>query len=412
MNIIVSDILSSDKFTNYKVVPSLKDAKQIVDKKGCKVILHHTSESDATASLSIVALNRNLVAYISDKPSPALSMSVNGIGACVIEDEFYFDDESELDYCIQELDDGGDLVESPLSTLENNMSIIQNFVKAFKSGDSVIQTDFYMNSVEQAIEDVTRCIKETDVQVRSTNDSIISILREVRGIIDNINNSRLELESKLSELEQTLSTERVRQPVLPSAFQNAVSIFPPVKYLGTAKVLHVCEVSPCRFLTSFLLGYYYHLKLVKEKKVKLIVIHQKNKRSNLRYTSFTRVMPQTLHETDLVLSPMVVTDTPKLDVINKLTRLGDDVIIVLDRLYGDNILEGQIETLYAVSGLADIERFKLNVNRCIFTEVTPKESFLCIPRIKQYDRNPSTRQAQYHQHCADKYVKIDEMLGI
>ena len=96
--------------------------------------------------------------------------------------------------------------------------------------------------------------------------------------------------------------------------------------------------------------------------------------------------------------------------MKKLTSQGDDIVIVLDRLYGQPIISGRVKTLNAVSGLSDIDRFKLKQDSCIFTITKQATEFFHIPLIKGYAKETDMRFAAYAQVCKEQFKKLDDLI--
>ena len=90
-----------------------------------------------------------------------------------------------------------------------------------------------------------------------------------------------------------------------------------------------------------------------------------------------------------------------------------DAFIVVDRLYGtQDIVNGKIFKVNAVSGLSDIDRFNLEAADTLVSIKKSDTVFATLATMKDYATDPDMRQAAYEQYYETVYAKLDELLGV
>lgn len=412
MRVIVSGYLK-DNFRGYKVVQSFKAVRTLDAQSIECLIIHRPLETDFEAGMFLSEFNskgiKNFV-YISSAPSMTLKMMLNGLKGTVLEDEFYFDDEEELNAVIEDLglDDtsGNELVVS-------NASIISDFIKGFATGDARLQSPIYIEQVNSALNELTTLTSQQQLTIRNMGETAVSTFERATSLLNDMSTTRKNLQRQLEELEESLNNSNSSSPRSKFSSEGA-SFFPSYKYTGSAKVLLIRELSPCRYLTSFILGYYNHLCYQMNKRVKLIFAHQRGIGVASKYANFcTAITQESMSESSLYDAPIIATNNPKRDVLKELTHRNNEVIIVVDRLYGSqDIISSRVVKLNAVSGVTDLQRFKVQAKDCIFPITTHPQGFLTISHIKQYAQDVDTRLAMYMNTCKEHYQKLDNLLQL
>jgi hypothetical protein len=375
------------------------------------VILHSSEEDDTNTMLNLSNLQTNgvkTVAYISKSPSPIIKLSIQSTGGLCVEDEFYLEDVDELEYFISEIDLSTD-TNTNTSDLDSCISIVSDFIKDFVNKDSKLKTPVYLATVDRAVQSIAHQNVLANEQVQQVGLSAINIFSNLSGVLSAMKDSSDVFKQKLAELEAQVN-QHTSQPRF--GFQQ-MFLFPPYTYVGIAKILNICEVSPCRYLTSFLLAYQEYLKVKQNKRVKFILLHQKNKRSAIKYKDmFTQISTETFHREDLLKAERVVTDVPKEEVLKALFTQNDEVFIVLDRMYSEPMLRGKVKTLYAINGVSDIRKFKLRQELVLASDSSTTGIFSSIPYIDLFDVTGGSSVASYFQHCTEQFKKLDKFLEL
>ena len=397
-----------DNFSNFVVVDSLKKVREI---KGVDTVIIHTfTESDFDVGVFISDLHNqgvNQFIYINSNPVVTLKMVLNGVDGYYFEDEFYLEEEEEL-VCL--LEDLG--IEDSTDTglvATSSIKIVRDFIEAFARGEERIKVPMYLEQVNQAINELNSITQRQEVQISTMGNSALEVFEKASTIIKGMVKQNKIIQEQLDELSNSQSNTSSAKPL----FSNSITFFQPYKYTGTGKVLLLRELTPCRYLTTLMLGYLHHLHYEKNKRVKLVFVHQKGAGVSMIYTNFANITQESMTVESLYDQEIVATNNPKKEVLKKLLTKQNDVTIVVDRLYGkDDIVSGRVVKVNALSGKNDCKRFKVTPNDCIFSVTPQKVQFSCIPVIKNFPEEIDARYATYAQICKDIYKKLDSKLGL
>lgn len=409
MKVIVSTTLE-DSFINFKVVKSIKDAMAIdgVD----TLILHTFADQDFEAGILLAKFHKmgvSEVVYINNDPHMIIKMVVQGVKGYIVTDEFYLDDEDELVECLKDLGINKENQETSLALV--SAKVVKEFIEAFARGEDKINTPAYLAQVNQAIDELSDLTYKQELQINKMGSSAIEIFEKASGMIKQLSSNTMELQSRLAALQES------NEESASKAMVSSVSFFPTVRYMGTNKLLLIRELSPCRYLTSFILGYFHHLKYGLNRRVKLVFVVQKGQRVLTKYTTnedFYAITQDSMQVKSLYDGEIIVTNSPKNEVMKEIFSKNRDVLIVVDRLYSKtDIVDGRVIRVNAVSGNSDVDRFKIKPEDTIFSTATNFENcFYCIPTVKQYAMEKDLRFAQYEQLCGDVYTKMDKLIDV
>lgn len=408
MKVIVSTELE-DKYNSYVVVRDFKAVKSL---KGVTVLILHKCDGVSDFDIGVFISNfynsgiKSFI-YINSNPSKVIKTVINGVGGSTYEDEFYFDDEDELNALLDDL--GVDTSDNSL--VLSSTQIVKDFIGAFARHEERIQAPVYLEQVTQAVNELSELTHKQELQINEMGVSAIEVFEKASSIIVSMNDQKKILEKQLEEFEESQASKQMAKQS--SSFSSAIMFFPTFRYTGTAKVLNVRELSPCRYLTSFLLAYTHHLHFELNKRVKFIIVHQKGKGVADKYADFTSITQESMGFAALYNDEIIATNNPKKDVMQKLTHLNDDIIIVLDRLYSStDIISGKIVKVNAVSGYSDVERYKVKPDTCIFPITSQPNELFSIPLIKNYPKEIDMQHAVYSQTCKEQFNKLDSMLEL
>jgi hypothetical protein len=409
MKVIVSTELE-DKYQNFIVVDSFKKVR---DLNGVTtLIIHKPLEDDFNSGVFMAEFHNkgiNQFVYINKEPLTTIKMLVKGLKGEIIEDEFYLDDEEEL---IALLEDLGVNQDENTSLAVTNTKIVTDFMQAFARGEERIKAPLYIEQVNQALNQLSVITQQQELQITEMGTTSIETFERASTIIRKMDNQRKVMEEQLqalADMQDTRSTSSRPQ------LGNSIQFFSPVKYTGNAKILFIREYSHCRYLTSFILGYIHHVHYVMNKRVKLIIAHQKGAGvSSIYKDMFTTIDDGSANIMSLYDSELVATNSPKKEIIKELLSKPCDLFVVVDRLYGkDDILEGRIALkLNAVGGTGDLKRFNLKAEDTIFTVVPNKPQAFYLPTVKDYVSNIDARYATYENIHQKNYEMLDDKVGL
>lgn len=406
MKVIVSTDIE-DVFSQFVVVESFIKVREL--KGVTTLIIHKYNETDFDAGVFVSNFHKsgiNQFVYINENPSVTLRMVLKGVNGYFFEDEFYLEDEEEL---LSLLDELGMSDNEETSLAVSSLNIVNDFIQSFARGEERIKAPLYLEQVTQAVNELNELTHQQELQINAMGTSAIEVFEKASSIIKNMDTQRKLIEQQLKELEDSQATSFSSKP----SFGNNIIFFSPCKYMGNAKVLLIRELSPCRYLTSFTLGYLHHLHYEMNKRVKLIFVHTKGAGVSAKYSDFTLITQDSANMSSLYDSEIIATNNPKREVMRDLLAKPNDVFIVVDRLYGSqDILTGRVTKVNAVSGRSDLQRFKVRPEDCIFSVTSQPNELFTISTIKNFPTEVDARYASYTQVNGDKYKKLDTKLGL
>ena len=405
MKVIVSTTYDN-VYQQFEVVKSMTELEKLNDVD--TVVIHKYPETDFDAGVIISGLVNKGVKkflYINTKPSSTIRMVLNGVDGHYFEDTFYLDDEEELIELVNSLDE--DVVESPVTDLAtSSLDIVSNFIKSFARGDERIKAPLYLEQVTQALNELSVITHQQELQISSMGATAIEVFEKASSLVQNMEKQRQLLESQLDELESNANSANNRSQV------GGIYMYPPYKYLeASSKILLFREYSPCRFLTTMCIAYARYLKIKKNKRVKLIFVHQKGAGVSAKYSSFAS---ENANVESLFDADIVSTNDPKKDIMKRLTSKGDDIIIVVDRLYSNtDIITGRVAVkINAVTSESDIARYGLVRSETINSVSAIKDNLFTIPSFKGFNSANAVSVYLGQSIFQEFFKKLDDKLKI
>lgn len=407
MKVIVSTELD-DNFTKFVVVDSFKKVKEL--QGVTTLIIHKYKESDFDAGVFVTQFHNNGIdqfIYISSSPSSTLQMVLKGVNGYYYEDEFYFEDEGELSTLLEDL--GMEDEDENTSLATSALNVVNDFISSFAKGDERIKAPLYLENVTSAVNELSLLTHQQELQLNTMGASALEVFEKASAIIRNMDAQVKNIEKKLEELENQQSNSFSSKP----AFGNSIMFFSPYKYIGNSKILLIREYAPCRYLTSFVMGYLHHLHYVLNRRPKLIFVHQKGAGVSAKYANFTSITQESMNMSSLYDNEIIATNNPKKEVMKDLLTKQNDVIVVVDRLYGNqDIVSGRVTKINAVGSRSDIARYKVRPEDTIFSITRQPKELFTLPTIKNFPTEIDARYAAYTQVLGSKYEILDNKLGL
>lgn len=407
MKVIVSTELD-DNFTKFVVVDSFKKVKEL--QGVTTLIIHKYKESDFDAGVFVSQFHNNGIdqfIYISSSPSSTLQMVLKGVNGYYYEDEFYFEDEEELSTLLEDL--GMEDEDENTSLATSALNVVNDFVSSFAKGDERIKAPLYLENVTSAVNELSLLTHQQELQLNTMGASALEVFEKASAIIRNMDAQNKNIEKKLEDLENQQNNSFSSKPV----FGNSIMFFSPYKYIGNSKILLIREYAPCRYLTSFVIGYLHHLHYVLNRRPKLIFVHQKGAGVSAKYADFTSITQESMNMSSLYDNEIIATNNPKKEVMKDLLTKQNDVIIVVDRLYGNqDIVSGRVTKINAVGSRSDIARYKVRPEDTIFSITRQPKELFTLPTIKNFPTEIDARYAAYTQVLGSKYEILDNKLGL
>lgn len=420
MRVIWSTELTDRHFDNYTIVSSVQELRALFEQEGnAEILIVHNliGIKDAVVVYELAKLRDkvDVFAYVSEQPVPAVKSSLIGLGAKIFEDEFYFDSDEDLDALVEAAstyyDDSGE-----------SFSIVRSFVNS-EVGVSGVLTPMQIEQINEAINSLEVALSDAETKLQSVNSFYLDFIVKVKSTLDAINFENNNLKVQLQELvNHRENTQSVRTTMATSMF------YPSVPYTGTSKVLYIREVGNCRYLTSFLMAYMYHLNMVKNANAKLVILIPRAtpalaKKYSDKFNKFTFIGDETKDSqgvADFYKRDKIVTNTPHKSVIHSILTSDCPYIIILDRLYRDSdfILDNRtsnVKKIYAVSGISDVSRYNLNLSTCIFPIVQVSGALMYIPHISNFLQTGQTVDSKYAKYmqssvCLEGFATLDKLL--
>lgn len=420
---IVSDILKgTDNYKEFIVVDSFKELNEKgLDKSDCLIYHHCSSEIELNIGIELESLSKKGMRkfiYICSKETGILAsirMFISSKQGIILDDEFYFENEDELKYLV---DEGWDDYAHSIVESHSDISVISDFYTTYLRGnDGALSVNkFYLDRVGEAIENVSKEHKITLQQMQDMSNTASSLFGSAGHLIDNLVESRDKLVEQVGQLEDAIKTTESQQSRVRMR-NDRVSIYPTVPYSGANNILYIREISPVYALTSFLLAYVNYLINYANKRVRLIFMHTKSSLMLDKYDSMidgmTYITSESMHNESMLDHTYIHLDTPKREIINRLlNRNSFDLTIVVDRYYANRLITGRAHTLFAVSGQGDVRREGLRWNECITSIRAPKSVFISIPAIKGYPTVLVEKYSRYARECQEMFDKLSEFADV
>ena len=406
MKVIISNKLQ-DNFTSFVLVNTFKRVTELngVD----TVIIHSFDESSFDAGVFISSFQRSGIErflYISENPDQTVKMALRGVGGFYFEDEFYLEDEEELLALLEgiESEEGKEL-----ALVTPALDVLTEFVDGVANGDERMNAPVFLESVTSAVKELSVITQQQQIQLTTMGESAIEVFVKASELIKGMNAQNKLIEEKLRELENGMAAGSSGK----ASFSNNIMFFAPYTYRSNAKLLLIREYSPCRYLTSFALGYLHHLHYELNRRPKLIFVVQKGAGVAAKYADFPVITQDNMNLGTLYNGEVVVTNNPKKEVMKELLSKPNDVFIVVDRLYGNvDIVSGRVTKVAALSSRSDIQRYREKSENSIFSVTSQPKQLFCIPVIKSFPIEAEARYAQYAQAMGKAYTTLDFKLGL
>lgn len=408
MNVIVT---KGKRYSGWTVVDRLQDLYVMVGEIHY-LVYHRSAESaeDCVKHLTMImqAHPETVVLYVRNKDDvvQAVRILVEGSGGRYIDDEFFLEDEVQLDQLTSQW-------QSMIALTEmSGVSVIADFIHRYTQTGGKGITPGYLQVVKNAAESMAVAYKDKSLEVLRLCESASDLFKGSVELVENLQEAQGDLERVVSELKGKLQSGDVVSMSIPVAPQ--VGYFPRVSYMKSRiSIVRVKDMGRCQYLTSFMLGFRNYLQFVKKVRPKLIVIEPLGELLPKVYKEYNWVTQQTKNNVACYSGDVVFTNCPLKDVMDRL--LSDpnyDTAVVLDRLLITNqhLLNCAGEDpLYCVKGESFVKEFKLNVRRCFSSVVEIPGAMFTIPLFDRYPCEPDMRERKYLSDCGTFYGMMHQV---
>ena len=213
MRVIVSKTLPN-KYRNYTVVPSIEEAKKFKD---IEILIVHTfTDKQLKASLFLSELKKEGVTnymYVCSEPSTQIKFSITGLNGVYVPDEFYFDDEEDLDVLVEQF--FAHELSTGLVPSEGGEYILRDFIARVVNDElMMLQTSAYRNQLQQAYNDVDHQLTTYRSTVQELGTTMNDFYTQVSTILQKYD----EVQKANRELVEKLGAAVQRQPQHTSGF--------------------------------------------------------------------------------------------------------------------------------------------------------------------------------------------------
>ncbi len=413
MRLILSNRLA-DNYAGFRVVKTVVDLKKFIEASNvdCEVlVINEFTENYYDVSMVLSAFSKKfkdvVYLYIAERPSKELANVMVGLNALTTSDDFYLSSEDDLNVLIDEVKSANETKETGL-TENNNIQIVSTYLGYVEENSPRAKVPIIRNQARRALTELSTLVCKQQNELNAMGSTAMALCDKSHGLLVQLATRNQAMAKQIDKLQDvTSSVERY------GGLQQGIVDFPTYKHMGSKKVIVFKEYSPCRYLTSFVLGYANYLRFVNNKNVKVVVVHPKGKCFTLKYGDMTTISQESYKMPSLYEEDLIATNIPQKEVLMKLVQSNSDVVIFIDRLYAeDEIVSGKTFCFNAVSGYSDIARYNVKPEKTIFSGINVPNAFYCIPTVSNYNTNVDARKAVYAQQCKDCYDKINAVAKI
>lgn len=407
MNVIIANSLDTKNYRNFSIRKEFSNISSELEKIET-LVLHNTVENELEVGLVLSDAKKAGVKkfiYINKKPIEIISACIKALGGITLQEEELLQ-EDMLDYLIESYEDFR--IDTGLD-ITNSVDIIDDFIKRFVDKDNRINNLDYQERVKTALIEIREKTSKTEHALNKISESAVDLFNDMSRALEDYQRTRVMMEEKVYELET-----KFKEAPISTQKDQGVFYYPEVKYMGVNNILYIKEFAECRFLLSFILAYQNYVESFKRKRAKVVVLSHAFRDTKLRYNSAVSIDSGSIQHESLLIEKFLAVYQPKDRILNKvLNTATEDIIIVLDRMYCDEMLSGScVRKLYATSGVEAMKRANAPVNKCILSGVSIDKLFMSIPMIENYPTDGMARLQAYFQTCKEQYKKIDNLLGI
>lgn len=378
------------------------------------LVFHSCSDTDVSVTLELNKLKNSLkkIIYISADLNSILYCIFRGMNADIYDDETYLYDESILDFIIDNYKETGMTIKSDNEMFDE----LAKGISAVAEGNidiltKLIESPVWKRTLDNALTQVDNAL----VRSEAMNTEVVTMLSDINSYIDDLVDRNAKTSAKIEDL-----MEEVKKYEANNDFSNGIRKpantmqFPSYAVpVGCPRVLYIKLYAPCMYLNSFLRAYQDYLLMLKQKKAKVLLVHQKVELMMRKYKDIPRLAMDSVNMMNLN-SDFYITFEPYKMVLDAFFKQTAELYIVIDYLYSrEPLLKGhQVKTLYGVSGISDIKLFNLQPDRVISSHIGVEGSYI-IPKLRNYiSASESGKLQLYSSACSELYAKLDKLLDI
>lgn len=406
MNVVVTT--NKIEYSNFIKVKSLQEVEAVVG--SIDYLVYHKSDETRDEIVELLSKLKDVarvLVYIRDKnmAEQAIQIVVVGSGGRYFDDEFFMESSEELNSLIKNFDTVTDIVEL------GGVNVLSDFFTRYLNGGSSDFNKSYLKVVKEAVRGMIADYKAKDLQLLQLSETATEIFAHSSEIISGIEGEREKLQEMLTKAQAEHQTSKA------TSFMGVPSVlfFPRVSYPKEKMIIRIKDIGGCIFLTSFMMGFRLYLERIKNVRPKLIFVESVGNQYETKYKEYKWVTQKTCRSMGNYYNPVVFTNYPIKDVLNRLLDDTDyDTFIVVDKLRNskDHILNSKGPVVkYAVSGASIIDKFKLKKLECFTTIHSINGTLFTLPVFPEYPSDSTQRERMYLRTCTQYFDTLYSTKG-
>lgn len=377
--------------------------------KDISLVIHSTIGDFYNEGMLLTKLSEKYdlnIIYLNSNPNKSFTVMLESLGASVIERDFYLTDVDDFDYLMENINTfntSGKKDNSSLLYYDKMIEIIEGISSSLDS----LQRRQIRRIINQMRENTSNLAVMSTNALDVVQESFINTLSLVEG-------KQKDLDDIARQLKELQDREKVEGTPLKSLkLGDTLSHFSPYRHSSGIKVLVLKEYSACRYLTSFALAYLKHCETRMSLNVRLLVVSPNKDLQDDRYSDFHKLTKSNYKSSDSIRNHISYTTEPFRELLEESVNRNDALLVVIDRTYEkEPIYKGAVTVVNAVSSLNEANKFKLPLNKCLFTITSAEKSVGTIQHIKAYPQNNDSRYSRYLTTFKDVFEKLDSMLDL
>lgn len=388
----------------YKIVSSIRNLDW--QKVTC-LIFNSTKDDDLTFLLELAKIRGivNCIIYINSDIDPLYCSVFNGLGADIYNDEASLQDKDILDFMVNKFGKTGFTLASATQDFSHLNKCITDVLKANDiKADKLLKNELWLKTLNSALASLDTSIARSG----QVDTDMVELLGKAQNLISELkaNNEKVqqELENLATNVE-VFSTGATGVPLIYGCYTVPSA---------TKKILYIKFYGHCQYLTSFLMAYQHYLKQIKSYSSKFLAIYPKLPVYMTKYQEMPRLASDSISIISMDYTAYC-TFEPKKSILEKFFNTDQDLYIVIDLMYGNDLLKGaHVKKMNAVSGLKDLDRFGLKAKDTFFS-VCGDEAGFVIPYLQGYSKDTASdtaRRAKYFEQCKILYERLDKILSL
>lgn len=402
MNVLVTDKTKS--YEGWMVLRSLQEVSDLVGT--VDTLVYHISRepsADKIRLLNEIYKTRTSckIIYVcsKDRVDNAVRMLITGgLNGKYVSDEFFLEDDRELNTLISDLSVIVD--KSELSSIV----VLEDFFNRYMSDNTKPISKGYLQVVKRSAIEMVDSYHAKNLEMIRMSESAAEIFNSSLELVSQLKEGQARLESDLQNLKDSKSDVDMfnMRPVSGSS----VMFYPRVSYLKNKSIIKIKDIGGCNYLFSFLLGFRIYLDRIKNVRPKFIIVEPTGRLYEEFYSNYKWVTPSSKNDVRNYYGDVVFTNSPTSLVMTKLLDDSDyDTFVVLDRTinYKEHILNSKGGSIYALSSSRYVDYFKLPASSCITSVSKLESSLFSIPFFSDYPSRDDQRTNRYLKDCSSEY---------